>query len=162
VLSLIARAPMLEDEIHRRTKSPCGQPRRSRRNDRGDARGMGSGRQSRQRMAGTCINALVEPSPDHDSLPTTNRQEPTAVRTHRLGLWRQIPRLAIGRESVRPVASIAERHIRGLTATAQRNDGAAAESEFFACGIVHTEITFDANGTVVGDCNFRWRHALRW
>ena len=57
---------------------------------------------------------------------------------------------------------IAERLVRGVSATAERNDGASAQSELFALGVMHAEIAFDAKGSVVVHSDFRGCHALRW
>jgi hypothetical protein len=53
------------------------------------------------------------------------------------------------------MASVAKGLIRGVSTSAQGNHGAAAESELFAFGVVHTEIAFNTNGPVVVNCNFR-------
>ncbi len=60
------------------------------------------------------------------------------------------------------MAPIAKRLVRRVAAAAHRNDGAAAESELLAFGIVNAEIPFDANRSVVVDRDFRGCHALRW
>jgi hypothetical protein len=58
------------------------------------------------------------------------------------------------------MASIAKRLVRGMAATAQRDDGPAAKSKLFSFGVMHTEIAFDANRSVVVYCDFGCCHAL--
>ncbi len=121
-------------------------------------------RQNTERSAGKETQSASLVNPVQAAGPSCPRQNlaPNPQPLAPLNLGRQIARFAGRSESVGLVATIAKRLVRGVAATAQGDDGAAAEAEFLAFGVMNAEVAFDANRSVVVDCDFRRCHALRW
>src|SRR5712664_2405937 len=76
-----------------------------------------------------------------------------------LRLWgRQLPGCHGVGEPARLMGTVAERLVRGMTATAEAEHSSPSQAKGFAFRIDNLEVSFDADRPVVVDCNFCCRH----